>query len=133
MSAKSRRFPLKTGAALRYIFRRKRVESELDDEMRFHIEQQVEKYLRSGMSRDKAVRRARIEFGGIESVKEECSEARGIMLIETVLQDLRYALRLMRRYPGFRDGGSADRSRNRRKHGDVQPGGGKCFTAVRVF
>ncbi|HLN03888.1 MAG TPA: ABC transporter permease [Bryobacteraceae bacterium] len=86
---------------LRALVRRKTVEGELDDELRYHFERQVEKYIASGMSRADAVRRARMEFGGVESVKEECREARGVHTLVTLGQDVRYALRMWRRNPGF--------------------------------
>jgi predicted permease len=86
---------------LKALFRRNAVESELDQELRFHLERQVEKLMRSGLTRQEAVRRARIEFGGVESVKEECREARGVRLLETLGHDLRYALRMWRKNPGF--------------------------------
>jgi predicted permease len=86
---------------LRALVRRKAVEREMDAELRFHFERQVEKYVAAGMARAEAQRRARMEFGRAESVKEECREARGVMLIETILQDCRYALRMMHRYPAF--------------------------------
>jgi predicted permease len=86
---------------LRALVQRKTVESEMDAELRFHFERQVEKYVAAGVARADAQRRARMEFGGVESVKEECREARGVMLIETILQDCRYALRMMHRYPAF--------------------------------
>ena len=86
---------------LRALFRRKWVEMELDDELRFHLERQVEKYAESGLSREEAQRRARVEFGGVELAKEECRDARGVSFIETVLQDLRYGVRTLGRNPGF--------------------------------
>src|SRR5690349_18907367 len=73
----------------------------MEEELRFHLERQVEKLMRSGLTRQEAVRRARIEFGGVESVKEECREARGVRLLETLGHDLRYALRMWRKNPGF--------------------------------
>jgi hypothetical protein len=86
---------------LRALLRRKAVENEMEEELRFHFERQVEKYVAAGMEPAEAVRRARMEFGGVESVKEECREARGVMLVDTVLQDVRYAIRGFRRTPGF--------------------------------
>jgi hypothetical protein len=56
---------------LRSIFRRQSLEAELDDELRFHFDQQVEKQVRSGLARDEALRRARLSFGGMDQVKEE--------------------------------------------------------------
>src|ERR1041384_4382425 len=86
---------------MRALFRHGRVEGELDEELRFHLERQVEKYVQSGMSREEATRRARVEFGGVELAKEECRDARGGHLIESMLQDLRYGVRTLRRNPGF--------------------------------
>jgi putative ABC transport system permease protein len=83
------------------LFRRGAVESELDEELRFHLEQQVAKYVQSGMSPEEAQRRARIEFGGIERAKEECRDARGVNFIESFIQDLRFAFRMLRKNPGF--------------------------------
>src|ERR1700739_4776250 len=84
---------------LRALFRRDTVESEADAELRFHFEQQVEKHLKSGLSREEAARRARIQFGGHEQLKEEIREARGVNLIETLFQDIRYGLRILGRTP----------------------------------
>lgn len=86
---------------LRALVRRKSVEREMDDELWFHFERQVEKYVAAGMAREEAERRARIEFGGVESVKEECREARGVMAIETTVQDVRYAVRTLWKSPAF--------------------------------
>jgi predicted permease len=86
---------------LRALFRRKTVEGELDDEVRFHVEQLVEQYVESGLSREEARRRARLEFGGVEQAKEECRDARGINFIESLIQDLRFGVRMLRKSLGF--------------------------------
>ncbi|HET7840411.1 MAG TPA: ABC transporter permease, partial [Terriglobia bacterium] len=86
---------------LRAVFRRDSVESEMDEELRAHVERQAEKYIQSGMSREEALRKARIEFGGVEQIKEEVRDARGVSFIETTMQDLRYSLRTLAKTPGF--------------------------------
>jgi predicted permease len=86
---------------LRSVFRRETVESEMEEELRFHSERQLEKYLKTGMSRDEAQRRVRMDFGGREQVKEECRDARGVSLVETLAQDLRYGWRMLLKSPGF--------------------------------
>jgi len=86
---------------LRALFRRKSMETELDEELRAHLEHQVEKYVQSGLPVEEAKRRARLEFGGLDQVKEECREARGVRFIETLIQDLRYSLRTLAKNPAF--------------------------------
>ncbi|HEY6449019.1 MAG TPA: ABC transporter permease [Acidobacteriaceae bacterium] len=86
---------------LRSLFRRSRVEQELDDELSFHMNQQAEKYLRAGDSREEALRQVRLEFGGIQQVREDCRDARGISFLETFAQDLRYGLRMLAKSPAF--------------------------------
>ena len=86
---------------LRALFRRSEVERELDDELQFHVQHAIEKLVAAGVAREEAVRRARLEFGGVEQVKEDCRDARGISLPETILQDVHYGLRTMRRTPVF--------------------------------
>jgi putative ABC transport system permease protein len=86
---------------LQTLFRCHAAERELDDELRFHLERQIGKYLKSGMSEKGATRRARLEFGGIDQVKDECRDARGISFVETLMQDMRYAARTLLRSPAF--------------------------------
>jgi predicted permease len=81
--------------------RRSRMESEMDAELRFHIEALADDLVRGGVSRQEALRRARIEFGGIERAKEECREAKGANVIESLFQDLRGGLRILRSHAGF--------------------------------
>ena len=83
----------------RSIARRDRLEDGLDDEMRFHIDQQTEKHMRAGMSPSEARRQALVRFGGVESVKEQCRQSHGLRLADELRQDLRYAVRTMARTP----------------------------------
>ena len=85
---------------LRALFRRESMERELDEELRAHIAQQVEKHVKSGLTLEEAKRRARLELGGLDQVKEKCRDARGVNFIETAVQDMRYGLRVLGRSPG---------------------------------
>jgi putative ABC transport system permease protein len=73
----------------------------MDAELRFHIEARAEDLIRGGVSRQEAKRQARIEFGGVERVKEEGREARGVQLLDELMQDLRYGARMFRRSAGL--------------------------------
>jgi predicted permease len=86
---------------LRALFWRNSMETELDEELRAHLEHQVEKWVQSGMSLEEAEKRAKIGFGGLDQVKEECRESWGVQLITELAADLRYSLRQLRRNPGF--------------------------------
>ena len=86
---------------LRAVVARTRMEIEMDAELRFHVETFAEDLVRSGVPREKALRRARIEFGGMERAKEECREARGVSLFDGLKQDLLFAARTLRKNPGF--------------------------------
>jgi predicted permease len=86
---------------LRSLFRRNAAEQDLDDELKFHIEQQTEAYIKVGMTPEEARRRVRLEFGGVEQIKEKCRDVRTLAFIESLLRDLRYGIRLLARSPGF--------------------------------
>lgn len=86
---------------LRALFRRDLVESELDEELRFHLDRQVEKLMQEGLPRDEAIRQASIVVGGLEQTKEHCREARGVTLPESLSYDVRHAVRTLSRSPGF--------------------------------
>src|SRR5215470_6205301 len=83
------------------LFQKKITEDRLDSELRFHLEQRSRELAEAGIAPEEAARRARIEFGGVEGIKEECRESRRVHVIETLLQDIRYGLRMMRRNLGF--------------------------------
>jgi hypothetical protein len=86
---------------LRAIFLRRSIERELDEELRFQLENEIEKLMRSGLSREEASRKARFSLGGMDQVKEECRDARGVSVWETTMQDIRYGMRGLRRNPGL--------------------------------
>src|SRR5579862_93183 len=86
---------------LRALILRKRVEHELDEELQFHLEMEARKNTAAGAREAEATHLARIRFGGLQQVKEECRAIRGTQLIETVFQDVRYALKSFRRSPVF--------------------------------
>ncbi len=74
---------------------------EVDEELRFHLDQQIEANIRAGMSPDEARRQAAVVFGGIERAREQCREERPGYWLETFVQDVRYAVRGFRRTPTF--------------------------------
>src|SRR5512146_681167 len=86
---------------VRNLFHRRSMEAELDAELRAHIEHQTEKYVKSGMSPEEAARRARLELGGIEQIKEDVRDSWGVRFVSELAQDVRYGLRQLRRNPGF--------------------------------
>ncbi|MFL6354374.1 MAG: ADOP family duplicated permease [Bryobacteraceae bacterium] len=80
---------------------RREFESNMSAELRFHIEQYAEDLVRSGASKQEAYRRARMELGALNSVKENCREARGLLFIDEIGRDARFAARLLRKSPAF--------------------------------
>jgi predicted permease len=86
---------------LRALFRRNVVERELDDELRHHLEMEVDAGVRAGLSPEEARRRALVRFGGVERHKEAARDERGVRWLEEAWRDLRFALRSLRRSPAF--------------------------------
>jgi len=83
------------------LWRKREQERRLEQELCFHFESQIADNIRAGMSEDEARRRARLEFGALESVKEDCREARGTVWLDSTWQDLRFSLRTLRKTPAF--------------------------------
>src|SRR6202140_2316206 len=83
------------------LFQRRRMEDDLDEELGSHLEMAVEANLSKGMNAEDARREALRSFGGVEQTKELYRDQRGLPMIETTLQDLRFGLRMLRRDPGF--------------------------------
>ena len=85
----------------RALLHRGAVDADLDEELRAHLEAQTRKHEQAGLTRDEARRRAHLEFGGLEQIREDCRDARGVSLVDTVAHDLRYAARVLRKDPSF--------------------------------
>ena len=92
-------------AQLRSLWRaamgRPNFESSMSEELRFHIDRRAEDLMRAGASEEEAYRRARMELGGLSSVRENCREARGLLFIDEIRRDARFAVRLLRKTPAF--------------------------------
>ena len=88
-------------AGLRGLFRKEQVEREMDEELRAYLDAVVNEKMRRGMSRKEAVRAARIEMGGVEGIKEQVRTVSWESFLETLWQDLRFGLRLLRFNPAF--------------------------------
>ena len=86
---------------LRALVHRDRMESEMEEELRSHLERQVEANSQSGMGADEARRAAVLAFGSVESLKEDCRESWGVHLVDSILQDARIGLRGLARNPGY--------------------------------
>ena len=86
---------------IRALFRKDRTERDMDEELRAYLDESVKNKMRSGMSRDEAVRAARVEMGSMSAVKEEIRAAGWESTVEAVWQDLRYAVRVLRKNRGF--------------------------------
>src|SRR5437867_12866930 len=85
---------------LRALFQKRKLDAEMDEEMRSHIEMQTQENLDAGMSAEDARYAALRQFGWVESIKERCRERRGVTWSEHLVQDFRYGLRRLRKSPG---------------------------------
>src|ERR1051325_4576717 len=85
---------------LRALFQRRNLEQELDDEIRAHLEMQIDDYQHQGMTAEEARYAALRKFGGVDQVKETYRDRRGLPVFETLFRDLAYGLGMLRRSPG---------------------------------
>lgn len=86
---------------LRALLRRRQLERELDDELRYHVERKTEENVANGLSPQEARRQALLDLGGIQQTKEACRDHRTLAFLDTLLQDLRFAARSLLTRPGF--------------------------------
>src|SRR4051812_49073763 len=86
---------------LRHLFHRNIVECELNEELRYHVERETQLNIAKGIAPEAARRQALLSFGGVEQTKEECRDQRPTRWIESILQDIRYGFRTLRKNPSF--------------------------------
>jgi hypothetical protein len=95
------RWQYKIPLRLRSLFQKHQADQELASELQFHLQQQIDYNRAQGMSPEEARYAALRQFGGVEQVKEECREMRDVSVLEDLLQDLRFAARMVVKNPGF--------------------------------
>jgi len=86
---------------LRSLLRRRRVDEEIDEELSYHLQRQIDEFVVSGMDPREARYAARREMGGVELQREECRDSLGLRLVDELRHDGRYAIRTLVRNPGF--------------------------------
>src|SRR6476660_399055 len=86
---------------VRSLFRRTRVEQELDEELQAHLEHKIAEFRAQGMSPEQARSAAMRAMDGLTQRKEECRDARGVNLVDNTVRDIRYSLRVLAKSPGF--------------------------------
>lgn len=84
-----------------FLFRKQTVEKQLDAELRFHIGQETRRYMAAGMPIEEARRKAWLDFGGLDQIKEDCRDARPTRWLEDLAQDARYGCRVLAKNPGM--------------------------------
>lgn len=98
---RARRWVFTIQLRFRSLFKRTAADSELDDELQFHLDQKTQEFISKGLSENDARYAARREFNGVEQSKENCRDARKINWIHDFAQDLRFGARMLRKNPGF--------------------------------
>jgi len=83
------------------LFRKQQAEKQLDAELRFHLERQISDYIAAGISLEEARRRAHLDFGGLESTKQQTRESRRGNFLETLFQDIAYGVRMLKKSPSL--------------------------------
>src|ERR1700689_3574943 len=86
---------------LRSLFRRQRVEQDLDEELRDHLERKIEEYIAQGLTPEQSRQAGLRAMDGLTQRKEECRDARGVNGIENTVRDIRYSLRILAKSRGF--------------------------------
>ncbi len=86
---------------LRALLRAGKVEHELDEELRYHLDEMIDQNVRAGMGYDRARAEALKSFGGVEQAKDYCRDARGVRLVDETVRDVRFSLRTLRKSPAF--------------------------------